>query len=145
MKCSPEGRRSSSMGVSRDIRSKPRKSIRMPRRPAIAARWMIPLVEPPMASSTRIAFSNAAGVMICAGVTPDSARRTACAPVLLRSEAAGPHRRTGMAAPPGSIMPSDSAMHAIELAVPITMQVPAVGASSDETASISAWSISSAR
>jgi hypothetical protein len=50
-----------------------------------------------------------------------------------------------MQAPPGSIMPSASVMQAMVLAVPMTMQVPAVGANWLLTASISAASISPPR
>ena len=51
----------------------------------------------------------------------------------------------GTAAVPGRLMPAASTMQAIVLAVPITMQVPVVGASFSLTASISVWSISLAR
>ena len=34
-------------------------------RPAIAIRWITALVEPPIAASVRIAFSNASRVRIC--------------------------------------------------------------------------------
>ena len=51
----------------------------------------------------------------------------------------------GMQAPPGSIIPSASVMQAMVLAVPMTMQVPAVGANWPLTSSISAASISPPR
>jgi hypothetical protein len=86
---------------------------------------MIALVEPPMASSTRSAFSIAFGVRICAGVTRERASATAVSPV-----ASAARRRSawtaGIAAVPGSAMPSVSARHAIVLAVPMTAHVPAV-------------------
>ena len=88
----------------------------------------MPLVEPPMASSTRIAFSNAAGVRIRSMVSLSRAIRTACAPVSsatrMRSAVTA-----GGDAPPGIVMPSASAMHAIVLAVPITEQVPTLATS----------------
>jgi hypothetical protein len=51
----------------------------------------------------------------------------------------------GIAAPPGSIMPIASAQQAIVLAVPITMQVPAVGHSFSSISPISRSSISPPR
>ncbi len=89
---------------------------------------MIALVEPPSASSTRRAFSTDARVMICGPADAVSMRLTAAAPV-----ASAARRRSawtaGMAAVPGSDMPSASAMQAMVEAVPITAQVPAVVAS----------------
>ena len=116
----------------------------MPSRPAIAAKCTMALVEPLIASSTVSAFSNACGVMIFAGVSPSFAIATARAPVAsaLRMRSA---ITAGIAAPPGSIMPSASVHSAIVLAVPITMQVPAVGANFSLTSLISCWSISPAR
>ncbi len=96
-----------------------------PARPAIAVRWMIALVEPPMASSTRSAFSTDFGVMISLGRIGELANATARAPL-----ASAARRRSactaGIAALPGSAMPSASAIDAIVDAVPITAQVPAV-------------------
>ena len=116
----------------------------MPSRPAIAARCTMPLVEPPIASSMRSAFSNAAGVMIRSGVRRSFASATARAPVAsafrMRSAITA-----GMQAPPGSIMPSASVHSAMVEAVPITMQVPADGQSWALTALISRSSISPAR
>ncbi len=116
----------------------------MPSLPAIAARWTIALVEPLIASSTRSAFSNACTVMIFAGVSFSLAIATARAPVAsaLRMRSA---ITAGIAAPPGNIMPIASVHSAIVLAVPITMHVPAVGASFSLTSLISCWSISPAR
>ena len=104
----------------------------------MAARWMTPLVEPPSASSTRAAFSIAPAVMILSGVRSDRASATARAPVAsaARSRSAC---TAGMAAVPGSVMPSASAMAAMVEAVPMTAQVPAVVTSRPSTASISAW------
>ena len=52
----------------------------MPRRPAIAVRWISALVEPPSASSTRSAFSTDSAVMISDGRIGWVIRRTARAP-----------------------------------------------------------------
>ena len=104
----------------------PSRSISKPRRPAIAVRWTMPLVEPPIASSTRIAFSNAAGVRILSIVS----RSRRSAPPARRSASAMRMRSAvtaGGEAPPGSVMPSASAMQAMVLAVPITEQVPDAG------------------
>ena len=105
---------------------------------------MTPLVDPPSASSTRTAFSTAAAVMILSGVRSDFAIATARAPVAsaARSRSAC---TAGIAAVPGSVMPSASAMAAMVLAVPITAQVPAVVTSRPSTASISVLSILPAR
>ena len=86
---------------------------------------MIAFVEPPIASRTRSAFSKAAGVRMRSGVTREPASATAVSPVAsaARSRSAW---TAGMAAVPGSAMPSVSARQAIVLAVPMTAQVPAV-------------------
>ena len=110
----------------------------------MAARWTIPLVEPPMASSTRIAFSNAAGVRIRSMVNRSRAICTAWAPVCsaIRMRSAV---TAGGDAPPGTVMPSASAMHAMVLAVPITEQVPTLATSWLLTSAVSRASISPAR
>ncbi len=89
---------------------------------------MIALVEPPSASSTRSAFSTDFALTIRSGVSFEPISRTAAAPVAsaARSRSAC---TAGIAAVPGMIMPSASAMHAMVEAVPITAQVPAVTAS----------------
>ena len=78
------------------------------------------------------------------GVSFSLAIATARAPVAsaLRKRSA---ITAGMQAPPGSIMPIASVTQAMVLAVPITMQVPALGASFDSISFISGWSISPAR
>ena len=97
-----------------------------------------------MASSIRKAFPNAAGVITLSGVNPSSAIATARAPVAsaCRSLSAW---TAGMAAPPGSIMPRASAVRAMVEAVPITMQVPAVGIRRPPTVSMVSASIPPAR
>ena len=116
----------------------------MPNRPATAVMWINPLVEPPTAKSTRKALAKASGVMTSCGVGPTLPIATALAPAASawRSRSAA---TAGIAAPPGIIIPSTSVMHAMVLAVPMTMQVPAVGASLPPTSSISTSSISPAR
>ena len=109
----------------------------MPSRPAAAVRWMSPLVEPPIACRTTSALRNAAAVITSLGFGPPlSAIATAWRPL-----ASAERRRSawvaGMLAECGSARPMISTMHAIVLAVPITMQVPAVGARRPLTASIS--------
>ena len=102
------------------------------------------LVEPPIASSTRIAFSTDFAVMICDGRSGFFASSTARAPL-----ASAARKRSactaGIAAVPGSAMPSASAIDAMVDAVPITAQVPAVVARLPSIRSISARSISPAR
>ena len=97
-----------------------------------------------MASSTRMAFSNAAAVSTLSMVSRSRPICTAVAPVSsamrMRSAVVA-----GGDAPPGTVMPSASAMHAIVLAVPITEQVPTLATSWLLTSAISSASISSAR
>ena len=97
-------------------------------RPAIAARCTIAFVDPPTASSTRMAFSNDPIVKNPAGAKSLAAISTAKCPV-----ASAMRRRSadtaGAQAPPASIKPSVSVISAIVLAVPITPQVPIVGTS----------------
>jgi len=116
----------------------------MPRRAAMAVRWISAFVEPPIACSTTRALVIEAGVSSADGRGPCAASATARAP-----DASARRSRSactaGIVAAPGSAMPTASAMHAIVLAVPITMHVPAVGARRSLTASISAASISPAR
>ena len=111
----------------------------MPSRPAMAVRCTMALVEPPTDISTRIAFSTDFGVMTCRGVIRVSMSRTAALPVssaaTSRSECTA-----GIAAVPGSDMPSASAMQAMVDAVPITAQVPAVTDKRPSTVSISSES-----
>ncbi len=104
----------------------------------------MPLVEPPIASSTRIAFSNAFSVRILSMVRRVRASCTACVPVIsaMRMRSAV---TAGGDAPPGTVMPSASAMHAIVLAVPITEQVPTLATNWLLTSATSSASISPAR
>ncbi|KAG1387900.1 hypothetical protein G6F59_016201 [Rhizopus arrhizus] len=126
------------------MRSRPARSISMPRRPAMAVRWTMPFVEPPIDSSTRKAFSMDLPLMIWSGVSRDAAMATAVAPVrsATRTRSAV---TAGADAPPATIMPSASVMQAMVLAVPITEQVPTLATSWLFTSAISGASISSAR
>ena len=47
-----------------------------PRRPAMASRWITAFVDPPIAALTRIAFSNAALVMMAEGRRSSRTRPT---------------------------------------------------------------------
>ena len=118
--------------------------ILIPARPATAVRWITALVEPPSASSTRSAFSTDFLLTMRSGVSAEPMSFTAAAPVAsaARSRSAC---TAGMAAVPGRIMPSASAMQAMVEAVPITAQVPAVTASWPSTSEISAALTSPAR
>ena len=84
---------------------------------------MIALVEQPIAIATAIAFSNAGRVWMRAGVRSSHTISTMRRP---DSE----HRRmwpasaAGMEDPPGSTMPTASAIAVMVLAVPMVMQVP---------------------
>ncbi len=104
----------------------------------------MPLVEPPMASSTRSAFSMDLPVMMRSGVRRAAAMATAVAPVrsATRTRSAV---TAGADAPPDTIMPMASVRQAMVLAVPITEQVPTLATSWLLTSAISGASISSAR
>ena len=104
----------------------------------------MPLLEPPMASSTRIAFSKAFSVSTLSIVKPCRAMPTASAPLCsaMRMRSAV---TAGGDAPPGTVMPKASAMQAMVLAVPMTEQVPTLATSWVLTSASSCWSISSAR
>ena len=110
----------------------------MPSRRATAVRWTSALVEPPIACSTVSALRKAALVMISLGRGPCFiAISAASLPV-----ASATRRRSewvaGMVPLVGRPMPSVSTMQPMVLAVPITMQVPLVGASRSLTVSMSA-------
>src|SRR5919199_1624467 len=95
----------------------------MPRRPAMAVRWITALVEPPSAIIVRIAFSKAPRVMTSPGRIPSRPVSTIGRPTAsaMRSRRAS---GAGIAAEPGRAIPSASAMAAIVDAVPITVQWP---------------------
>ena len=109
--------------MSRDRSSKRFMSSAMPARRAMAMRWMMALVEPPIAMWTRIALSKEAGERIRAGVrsshTISTMRRPAAAHIRGWFESTA-----GIEDAPGSARPSASAIAIMVAAVPITMQVP---------------------
>lgn len=110
----------------------------------MAMRWITALVEPPMAMETRMAFSKAAGFMICEGRMASWAMRTAWRPLI----SASCRRRlsgAGMAALPGRAIPRASAMLAMVEAVPMTMQLPAERQMASSTAPYSSGVIVPAR
>ena len=109
----------------------------MPRRPAIAVRCSDRVGRPAEREQDTQRVFHGGSVMIWRRRERASGpSRTAAAPV-----ASAARRRSactaGMAAVPGSMMPSASAMQAIVLAVPMTAQVPAVVARRPSTSSIS--------
>ena len=106
---------------------------------------MSPLVEPPIACKTTCAFLSAAGVTNSLGRGPPVIAISAATFPLASAQRTRSECGAGIVALIGSDRPSVSVMHAIVLAVPITMQVPTDGASRPLTASISASSISPAR
>src|SRR5262249_31341727 len=87
---------------------------------------MIALVEPPITSKTLSAFSTEFRLTMRSGVSCDPISLTAAAPV-----ASAARNRSactaGIAAVPGRIMPSASAIPAMVEAGPITATVPAGG------------------
>ena len=80
-------------------------------------------MEPPIASNTRIAFSNASAVRILSIVRPSFAIWTAQVPVSSATRIRSAVTAGGVA-PPGTVMPRASEIQAIVLAVPMTEQVP---------------------
>ena len=82
------------------------------------------LVEPPIAMSARIALSKAWAVRIFEGLSPSRAMSMMRRP-LISASAMRRESEAGMAALPGSVMPSASAIEAMVEAVPMTMQCPA--------------------
>src|SRR5215468_12328460 len=93
----------------------------------MAARCTNALVEPLIACSTTEAFRSDARLMIWRGVGPpvtaiSAARLPVASAMRTRSE-----ETAGAVAAPGRVNPRVSARHDIVEAVPITMQVPAVG------------------
>ena len=102
------------------------------------------LVEPPIASNTRIAFSNAFSVKTLSIVNRLRAISTAsvplCSAMRMRSAVTA-----GGEAPPGTVIPKASAIQAMVLAVPITEHVPTLATNCLLTSAISSASISSAR
>src|SRR5258708_4766045 len=105
---------------------------------------MIALVEQPMAIATLIAFSYAARVWIFDGV---KSSHTIC--TMRRPESAAMRMwlesSAGMDDDPGRLMPIDSMIAVMVLAVPIVMQVPWLRAMPPSTPSQSALVILPAR
>src|SRR5262249_10363707 len=81
---------------------------------------MIALVEPPIASRTRSAFSTEAGVMTSRGSGPPERAKAAARNPLASAIRSRSACTAGMVALPGKLMPSVSAMQAMVLAVPIS-------------------------
>src|ERR1700733_5489552 len=94
-----------------------------PARRACAIRWMIALVEQPIAIATVIAFSNALRLWILFGVRSSQTISTIRRP---DSEAIRmwPASAAGIDDAPGKVMPIDSAIAVMVEAVPMVMQVP---------------------
>ena len=107
-------------------------------RPASASRWITALVEPPIAALARIAFSNAARVRIFDITRSSSTISTMRRPAMRASTLRRPST-AGIAALPGSPMPSASTMQAIVEAVPIVMQWPCERCMQLSASKKSAW------
>ena len=122
----PPGRMSAICGVFRLIRSKSASASGTPASRAMARRCSTPLVDPPMATRVVIAFSNAFRVRISRGRTPPASRRITASPVS-RHTCGRPGSTAGIAALPGSDIPSASTHEAIVLAVKSPPHDPAPG------------------
>src|ERR1700753_3874982 len=94
-----------------------------PARRACAIRWMIALVEQPIAIATVIAFSKAFRVWIFFGVRSSQTISTMRRP---HSEAMRiwPESAAGIDDAPGSVMPMDSAIAVMVEAGALVMQGP---------------------
>ena len=118
---------SASHGVRRDSASNRSRSIGTPSRPAIASRWIAALVEPPIAITVVIAFSNAFSVITSDGFwsshTISTMRRPQAEAMRMWLASAA-----GIELAPGSDMPSASTALIMVAAVPMVMQVPGVRA-----------------
>lgn len=86
----------------------------------------MPLVEPPIAMSTAMAFSSERRVISRRALIPRSQRRITARPVC-RAARSLRAMTAGMVAEPGSAMPIASARQHIVLAVPSIAQEPAHG------------------
>ena len=84
---------------------------------------MMALVEQPIAMATAMALPNAARVWMRCGVRSSQIISTMRRPDSDASRIC-PASAAGTELPPGSTMPTASAMAVIVLAVPIVMQVP---------------------
>ena len=100
-----------------------RSSVR-PQRRASATRWMKAFVEPPMAISTAIAFSNASqGQNVAKASSPPKPSRRSRSPQFIAMRMWF-ESGAGIEDAPGSVMPSASASAVMVEAVPIVMQKP---------------------
>ena len=93
---------------------------------AIARRWSTPLVEPPVATAEAAAFSSASRVTMCEGRTSRSTRSTmsrphSCAASAFFGDSAG------IPFSPGGLIPRNSMIVAIVLAVNCPPHAPAPG------------------
>ena len=122
----PNGLRSARCGTRAPIRRKSSRLSSTPASRAMASRCRTPLVEPPSAITSVIAFSNAGLVMIWRAVMPCLSRFTTASPERWANTS---RRRStaGGAAEPGSDMPRASATEAIVLAVYMPPHAPSPG------------------
>src|SRR5436190_524459 len=126
--------------MSRASTSKSSSASGTPRRPAMASRWITAFVDPPIAALTRIAFSNAALVMMAEGRRSSRTRPTMTWP----ARCAVSYRRAstaGQVAEYGSCTPSASAIDDMVDAVPIVMQCPFERAMQPSAKAHSSWVI----
>src|SRR5690348_13483221 len=95
----------------------------MPARPAIATRWMMALVEPPIAMSVTIALSKDLGERMSEGLRSSQTISTILRP-LAEAMRLWEAWTAGMDAAPLRVMPRASAKLVMVEAVPIVMQWP---------------------
>ena len=116
----------------------------MPARPAMAIKWIIALVEPPIAISTAVALSKAASVMISRGFKSSHTISTIRRPQAEAIKACAVST-AGIEEAPGRVIPRASDSAIMVAAVPITIQVPAERDMPPTTFSIFSSSIRPAR
>ena len=123
-RCSPDGRTFASSGVRRESSSKRSSVSGTPARPASASRWMTAFVAAAERHQQRDRVVERSAVTIRDGRRSSRASSTARRPVA-SAAAARPRSTAGIAAVPGSDIPSASTSAAIVEAVPSSLQWPA--------------------
>ena len=121
------------MGVRHAISSKSSMESSTPASRAIASRWSTAFVEPAVAATPAMAFSNASRVMMSRGVVPLRRRSIASLPAF-RAASAFASKTAGTAFAPAGLMPRNSSAIAIVFAVNCPPHAPAPGQAWSSTA-----------
>ncbi len=135
----PHGFRSAHTGVRRLTRSKSSMVSGTPISRASASRWRTALVEPPLAATPAIAFSNAARVAIWRGRRPRRSMSITSAPDWRPTSSLAGSVAAMLAVPMGE-SPRNSSAIAIVLAVNCPPHAPAPGQTTSSS-SFRSWSL----